>query len=494
MSLEDNLLEQRVKRTAEIEALGFHAYGRRFDFTHTIPEIVANESSKTAEELDANKPRVRVAGRIRTMRGKGKAGFMHLEQGGERLQVYVKIDLLGEEDFKLYQLLDIGDIIGVDGTLFRTRTGELSVQAAKLTFLSKTLLSMPEKFHGLTDQEQKYRQRYVDLIMNEDARRVFQQRSRIVQEVRNFMQGRGYLEVETPMMQPIPGGANAKPFKTFHNALEMEFFLRIAPELYLKRLVVGGLEKVFEINRNFRNEGISTRHNPEFTMIEFYEAYRDYRYLMDFTEEMLRTVATKVLGTTKVPYGGDIVDLGAPFARLTAPQAIRKYNPEISDANKLFSALAGTPGFTLEETGAQIHPAVAPQDDLINIPVEGGKEINVSDADRHLSTIGNQRVMPGLAGALAILGASQAHALLLANKSEAQAIRAAAHRHGRAAHSRVIRAIILPSTRSAVRVGTPTFIASPAAPPPPPAPPLTRSTSSSPARLFSVSTATQAVR
>ncbi len=283
MSLEDDLLEQRVKRIAEIEALGFRAYGQRFDFTHTVPEILAAESAKTAEELAAAKPQVRIAGRIQTMRRMGKAGFFHLMQRGERLQVYVRSDAVNEREYALYQLLDMGDIVGVEGYLFRTRTGELSVHAEKLTFLSKILLSLPEKWHGLEDVEIRYRQRYLDLIANPESQKIFVTRARIISSLRRQLEERGFVEVETPMMQPLYGGAAARPFVTHHNTLDMDLYLRIAPELYLKRLIVGGLERVYEINRNFRNEGISTQHNPEFTMLEFYQAYTDYQGLMDFT-------------------------------------------------------------------------------------------------------------------------------------------------------------------------------------------------------------------
>jgi lysyl-tRNA synthetase class 2 len=244
-----------------------------------------------------------------------------------RIQVYVKTDLVGAEVYEAFKHWDLGDILGVEGTLFRTRTGELTIQATTIRLLSKSLRPLPDKFHGLTDMEARYRQRYVDLIVNPESRETFVKRSRLVQAVREFFVARGYLEVETPMMHPIPGGAAAKPFVTHHNALEMALYLRIAPELYLKKLVVGGLEKVFEINRNFRNEGISTRHNPEFTMIEFYEAYRDYHYLMDLTEQLLRECALKVLGTTTVPYQGETIDLAKPFDRLTMAEAIAKYNP-----------------------------------------------------------------------------------------------------------------------------------------------------------------------
>jgi lysyl-tRNA synthetase class 2 len=308
LSLEHELLTQRFRRTRELEALGHLPYGARFDYSHAVPGIVTGFASKTAEELEAEKIAVRVCGRIQSIRGKGKAGFMHLEQGGERLQIYIKIDLLGDRDFQLYQMLDIGDTIGVDGTLFRTRTGELSVQAAKLTFLSKTLLSMPEKFHGLEDVEMRVRQRYLDLISNTDVRKVFVARSKVVSSLRRQLDARGFIEVETPMMQPIYGGAAARPFVTHHNTLDLPLFLRIAPELYLKRLIVGGMDRVYEINRNFRNEGISIHHNPEFTMLEFYQAFTDYEGLMDLTVELLRQTAIDVTGGTQIEYQGTVLD------------------------------------------------------------------------------------------------------------------------------------------------------------------------------------------
>ncbi len=324
MSLEHELLTQRFRRTRELESLGQRPYGARFDFTHAVPEVWANYTQKTAEELDAEKIEVRVCGRIQSIRGKGKAGFMHLEQGGERLQIYIKIDLLGEKDFQLYQLLDIGDIIGVDGVLFRTRTGELSVQAAKLTFLSKTLLTMPEKFHGLEDVETRVRQRYLDLISNTDVRKTFVARAKVVASIRRQLDARGFVEVETPMMQPIYGGAAARPFKTHHNTLDLDLFLRIAPELYLKRLIVGGMDRVYEINRNFRNEGISIQHNPEFTMLEFYQAYTDYEGLMDLTVELLRQTAIDVTGGTTVEFQGHTLDFGN-IQRYTMREAIIAY-------------------------------------------------------------------------------------------------------------------------------------------------------------------------
>ena len=320
MSLEDDLFAQRLRRTAEIEALGFRAYGQRFDASHTIPQILADYSAKTAEEL-ADKPEVRIAGRIQTIRRMGKAGFMHLMQSGEHLQVYVRKDAVPEADYSLYEGLDLGDIVGVDGYLFRTRTGELSVHAEKLTFLSKILLAMPEKWHGLEDVEIRYRQRYLDLIANPESQKIFMTRAKIISSLRRQLEARGFVEVETPMMQAVYGGATARPFVTHHNTLDLDLYLRIAPELYLKRLIVGGLERVYEINRNFRNEGISTQHNPEFTMLEFYQAYTDYQGLMDFTVDLLKQTALDATGSTVVDYQGTKLDFGN-IRRLSMQEAV----------------------------------------------------------------------------------------------------------------------------------------------------------------------------
>jgi lysyl-tRNA synthetase, class II len=320
LSLEDDLFAQRLRRTAEIEALGFRAYGQRFDASHTIPQVLAEYSAKTAEEL-ADKPRVRMAGRIQTIRHMGKAGFMHLMQSGERLQVYVRKDAVPEADYALFQGFDAGDIVGVDGYLFRTRTGELSVHAEKLTFLSKILLALPEKWHGLEDVEIRYRQRYLDLIANPESQKIFVTRAKIISSLRRQLEGRGFVEVETPMMQPVYGGATARPFVTHHNTLDLDLYLRIAPELYLKRLIVGGLERVYEINRNFRNEGISTQHNPEFTMLEFYQAYTDYQGLMDLTVELLRQTAIDATGSAVVEYQGTKLDFGN-IRRLSMQEAV----------------------------------------------------------------------------------------------------------------------------------------------------------------------------
>jgi lysyl-tRNA synthetase class 2 len=323
LSLEAELLKQRLLRVREIEALGYHGYGRKYDFTHTVPDIVAEYGAKTAEEL-IPEVRVRIAGRLMTLRHMGKAGFAHVQQNGERLQVYVKKDAVGERDYALFKLVDIGDIVGVEGYLFRTRTNELSIHVEKLEFLSKTLLSMPEKWHGLEDIETRYRQRYLDLIANPEVRKVFVTRAKVVSSLRRQLEVRGFIEVETPMMQPLYGGAAARPFITHHNTLDVDLYLRIAPELYLKRLVVGGLDRVYEINRNFRNEGLSTHHNPEFTMLEFYQAYTDYQGLIDFSEELLAQTARDAAGTTEVEFEGNKIDF-SHLRRYTMREAVMEF-------------------------------------------------------------------------------------------------------------------------------------------------------------------------
>ena len=326
MSLEDDMLQQRARRIAEIEALGFRAYGQRFDFSLTVPQILSTESPKTADELVAQKPQVRIAGRVQNPRKMGKAGFFHLVQLGEKLQVYLRKDAVSENEYALYQLLDAGDIVGVEGYLFRTKTGELSVHAETLTFLSKILLPLPEKWHGLEDVEIRYRQRYLDLIANPGLQRVFTTRAKIISSLRRQLEARAFVEVETPMMQSLYGGAAARPFITHHNTLDMDLYLRIAPELYLKRLVVGGMERVYEINRNFRNEGVSFKHNPEFTMLEFYQAYSDYQGMMDITVEMLPQVAMDAIGSTSFEYQGEQIDF-ANIRRMTMQEAVREYAP-----------------------------------------------------------------------------------------------------------------------------------------------------------------------
>ena len=327
----NKIIEERRAKLKDIRAQGI-AFPNDFDRRHYAQALHQAHDHKGNEDLEASPVMVAIAGRMMLKRVMGKASFATIQDMSGRIQLYITNDITGEAVHDSFKHWDMGDILGAEGTLFKTKTGELSVKVKALRLLSKSLRPLPEKFHGLADQEQKYRQRYLDLITNEETRKVFITRSKIVQGIREFLVTRGYLEVETPMMHPIPGGAAARPFKTHHNALDMELYLRIAPELYLKRLVVGGMEKVFEINRNFRNEGISTRHNPEFTMLEFYEAYRDYRYLMDLTETMFRDLARQVLGTTEVSYQGQIIDLGKPFDRLTITQAIQQYFPRYTDA------------------------------------------------------------------------------------------------------------------------------------------------------------------
>jgi lysyl-tRNA synthetase, class II len=324
---ERNLFELRKAKLAQIEDLGQSAYPNQFPASHTVPEVRAKWSETQTEDLEAHRVTVAIAGRIMAIRAQGKAGFATLQQGGERLQIYVRLDAVGEQGFALYKLLDMGDHIGVSGYLFRTRTGELTVHVERLTFLSKAMLALPEKFHGLADVELRYRQRYVDLFTNLDARAVFVKRAKVLKAMRQFFDDRGYIEVETPMMQQVAGGAAARPFKTHHNALDLDLFLRIAPELYLKRLVVGGFDRVYEINRNFRNEGVSTQHNPEFTMLEFYQAYANYLDLMQITEELIEFIAREVNGTTTVEYNGHTIDL-AKWQRLTMREAIREFWPE----------------------------------------------------------------------------------------------------------------------------------------------------------------------
>ena len=324
---ENHIIAERRAKLAEWKATG-KAYPNDFSRENTAGKITELYSDKTGEELEAAPVEVKIAGRIMLKRVMGKAAFITISDVSGRIQLYVARDKVGEETYTAFKRWDIGDIIGAIGTVFRTKTGELTVQCSEIRLLSKSLRPLPEKFHGLSDQEQKSRMRHLDLIMNEQSRFTFAARSRIVQSIRNYMTNHGFLEVETPMMHPIPGGASARPFKTHHNALDMELFLRIAPELYLKKLVVGGFEKVFELNRNFRNEGMSPRHNPEFTMMEFYEAYSDYRKLMDFTEGLLRHAAREALGTEVFVYQGRTLDLSKPFDRLTMVEAIRKYHPQ----------------------------------------------------------------------------------------------------------------------------------------------------------------------
>ena len=349
MALDQKIYELRRDKLKQIEALGQLAYPYRYETTHSIPQILDEYSAKTGPDLEASRVNVSAAGRIMSIRVQGKAGFAHLQQGGKRLQIYVRLDNVGEKAFQLYKLLDIGDYIGVKGYLFRTRTNELTIHVEEITFLVKDLLPLPEKWHGLQDVETRYRRRYVDLTMNPDVRDVFIKRAKVVQSLRHFLDGAGFIEVETPMMHPIAGGAVAKPFITHHNTLDTDLYLRIAPELYLKRLVVGGMDRVYEINRNFRNEGISTQHNPEFTMLEFYMAYADYRDMMNFTAEMLGQVARDVNGTTVTHFNGHEIDW-SNFQRLSMREAIIKFWPENAGAKPQMSDFSSA-----DQIAAMVH-------------------------------------------------------------------------------------------------------------------------------------------
>ena len=320
---ESDLLRQRRANFDELVRLGLDPYPRKFERTDTIADLVSAHGGKTKEELEAAGIHTRTAGRILAIRSFVKANFLVLSDGREKIQAYVRQDSLPEKDFAAFRLLDFGDYVGVEGKLFRTKTNELTIHASSLQFLVKCFEPLPEKWHGLQDVEIRYRQRYLDLIVNPEARRVFQVRSKVLASIRNFLNARGYLEVETPMMQPIAGGALARPFVTHHNALDMQLFLRVAPELYLKRLVVGGLERVYEINRNFRNEGISTQHNPEFTMLEFYQAYSDYHELIVMTEEMLSTCAREAIGTDQITFGDHTISLAPPYRRVSLREGAR---------------------------------------------------------------------------------------------------------------------------------------------------------------------------
>ncbi|MBN2645643.1 MAG: lysine--tRNA ligase [Desulfuromonadaceae bacterium] len=327
----NELVAQRAAKVTELREQGINPYANDFRVEQLNSDVHQAHVDQDAEALEGCEACYVLAGRIMARRDFGKAAFIQLQDRSGRLQLYVAKNVLGDEGFALFQKLDLGDIIGVEGSPFRTKTGELSLRVKSLRILTKSLQPLPEKWHGLTDVETRYRQRYLDLIVNPEVKDVFRKRSQIIGLIRSFMQQRDFLEVETPMMQPVAGGATAKPFVTHHNTLKMDLFLRIAPELYLKRLVVGGFERVFEINRNFRNEGISIQHNPEFTMMEFYQAYATYHDLMDMTEELVAHVAREVCGSEVIEYGGREVDLRAPWDRLTVKDAIVKYGTISAD-------------------------------------------------------------------------------------------------------------------------------------------------------------------
>jgi lysyl-tRNA synthetase, class II len=339
LALDEKIYELRREKLKAIKALGQPTYRNKYEFTHTVEQILAEYTAKTAEDLEQTRVNVRVAGRIMAIRLMGKAGFAHVQQGGKKLQIYVKKDAVGDKGFELYKLLDLGDHIGVSGYLFRTRTGELTVHVEEITFLSKDLLPLPEKWHGLTDVELRYRQRYVDLVVNPEVREVFLKRTKLVQSMRRTLDAHGFVEVETPMMQPIAGGAVARPFVTHHNTLDMDLYLRIAPELYLKRLVVGGLDRVYEINRNFRNEGLGWRWNPEFTMLEFYQAYTDYQGVMDLTQELITQAARDVTGGTKTKWGEAEIDW-SNWQRMTMREAIIHYWPDACSPKPVMNEFA----------------------------------------------------------------------------------------------------------------------------------------------------------
>ncbi|MFZ1445009.1 MAG: lysine--tRNA ligase [Candidatus Dechloromonas phosphoritropha] len=396
---ENQLIAERRAKLAEWRKSG-RAFPNDFQRENTALKLLDSYGDKTSEELQGMPVEVKVAGRMMLKRVMGKASFATLQDLSGRIQIYVTRDGLGDAVYTDFKTWDLGDILGVVGTLMKTRTGELTIHATEIRLLTKSLRPLPDKFHGLADQEMKYRQRYVDLIMNEETRFTFLARSRIVASIRNYMNGHDFLEVETPMMHPIPGGASAKPFVTHHNALDMQQFLRIAPELYLKRLVVGGFEKVFEINRNFRNEGLSPRHNPEFTMMEFYEAYADYKSLMDFTEGLLRHAAREALGREVFHYQGRELDLSKPFQRMTMVEAVLHFCPQYSatqlaDVSWLREQIAarkvemkGTPGlgtlqlmFFEETAEAQIWEPTF----IIDYPVEVSPLARASDSNPEIT-------------------------------------------------------------------------------------------------------------
>ena len=356
---ESELLRVRREKLARIVALGYDAFPTKADVDSTVAEVVAAHGGKSAAELEEEKPRVKIAGRIMLVREFGKTAFVVLSESSARIQAYCRKDTLPEREWSLYQNLDAGDWISVEGTVFRTKTNELSVKAEHIDFLVKALRPLPSKWHGLTDVEQRYRQRYVDLIVNDDVKETFVARAKMVRYIRSWFDSHGFIEVETPMMQPIAGGAAARPFVTHHNALDIDLYLRVAPELYLKRLIVGGMSRVYEINRNFRNEGISVRHNPEFTMLEFYQAYADYEVLIAETEELLSGLVREVKGSDTLTYRGQELSFARPFARFSMKEAIVHF------ANGKIAA-----------------EDVENRDKLVDLLVQFGEEVTRADAEK----------------------------------------------------------------------------------------------------------------
>jgi lysyl-tRNA synthetase, class II len=362
MATLEEQLTQRKANLDELAKLGVDIYPRRFERTQTISELVSSYGARTHDELETEKIPTTTSGRILGIRSFGKANFLVISDGLKTVQIYVRQNDVPALDFQIFKLLDFGDFIGVEGRLFRTKTNEFSIWASRVHFLAKCLVPLPEKWHGLTDVEIRYRQRYLDLIVNPEARQVFETRGRVLAAIREFMTARGFLEVETPMMQPLAGGALARPFITHHNTLDMQLYLRIAPELYLKRLTVGGLEKVFEINRNFRNEGISTQHNPEFTMMEFYQAYADYHDLMAITEDLISSVARQVLSTDRITVGDHEISLAPPFARVSLREAVceaasRRLNRAIGSSDL---RVHDTVARLAQELGVEVKPGEGP--------------------------------------------------------------------------------------------------------------------------------------
>ncbi|MBW1636222.1 MAG: lysine--tRNA ligase [Deltaproteobacteria bacterium] len=352
MSQDNQTLKQRREKAEALEAQGVNLYSNSFKPENSIAELLPRGKSLQAQEKEPGSSSYSVAGRIITMRKFGKAAFCHITDKTGSIQIYLKKDTLGDETFSAFKKWDVGDIVGISGTLFKTKVGELSLAAAEITMISKSLRPLPEKWHGLTDVETRYRQRYVDLIVTPESRETFRKRVKIIKLIREYLDDRDFMEVETPMMQPVPGGATAKPFTTYHNALDMDLYLRIAPELYLKRLLVGGFERVFEINRNFRNEGLSTRHNPEFTMLEFYQAYATYEDMMALTEEMISSICHKIHGTTQISYQGTEVNLAPPWKRLTMDEALVEVagiDRDILEDDTKILALAKAKGIQLED-------------------------------------------------------------------------------------------------------------------------------------------------
>jgi lysyl-tRNA synthetase class 2 len=348
---QSQLLKQRREKAQTLADAGVNLFSNTFKTPQPIAELLPRGEALAPESHEENGGMYRVAGRVMALRKFGKAAFFHIQDSSGRIQIYARRDLVGEEPYALFKKWDVGDIVGVEGKLFKTKTGELSVEATSLTMITKSYRPLPEKFHGLTDVETRYRQRYVDLIVNTEVRDTFRKRVEIIRMIREFLANRGFMEVETPMMQPVPGGATAKPFKTHHNALDMDLYLRIAPELYLKRLLVGGFERVFEINRNFRNEGLSTRHNPEFTMLEFYQAYATYQDMMDHTEQLISWLAEEITGSMQISYQGREVNLAPPWRRYTMEESLVEVagiDPEILQDDAAVMSLAKEKGIELQ--------------------------------------------------------------------------------------------------------------------------------------------------